>query len=108
MTIESRTSEIDIVKPGGFKPNAPLFLFQNTGNTYVFINGRVLVPGESWGIDNSVGLQMGLAFGKDIMVKETTTYQIRFGTVNIDPGGFYGAVITPKCTLIRTEFVLIK
>ena len=109
MKILSRTTEEEILKPGYYKPMTALFQFVNAGNTAIYINNRELLPGETWGIDNTMFLAAGLMAGKEVTVQEVTEYLIRFGTTVVDPGvGVLGNVVTPIVKLIRTEYQIYK
>lgn len=103
--IESRTSYRTFSKAAIVKPEAPLFLFKNVGNTDVFINNDRLEPGGVFGLDNSTFLAIGFLMGKAVEVKEMTDYSIHFGATVTDGGtGLYGNVPSPVCLLITVEY----
>lgn len=86
-------------------PAAPTFFFENTGNTAMYVNNKLLQPGDRFGVDHSTFLATFMAMGKQVEVDERTSYNIRFGVTVIDGGtGIWGNVPTPVGEMVTVQY----
>jgi len=113
LKIETRTSNAVIRKNGRYRPASAEFFFRNSGNTMVYINDMPIPPGDVFGrsVDTIIG--MAAVAGKDIDIKETTEYEVRFSDDVAE--GYETAFNGPStpvplklCVLVTTEYKIFK
>ena len=102
--IQSRTHFEPIRGNGPVKPRSPLWQFYNNGNTNCFINGKILGPGENFGLDNSLPVLMGMVQDVDVELEETTEFQVVFGNTIVDDSLDPNGNVIPTLILITTEY----
>ena len=107
MLVQSKTNFLPIKKDGFYKPNTPLFIFFNDGNTIIYINDRAFFPGETFGLDNSMFVALGAIHGIDITVQEITDFFLRFDNAITDDVLNVGEIVK-SCVLITTEYNISK
>lgn len=85
------------------RPNAPLFIFRNDGNSMVIINENYrLFPGEHFGVDHTPLVIQGLTGVNKFAVEEETDFSLKFENVVVDLSR--GSLLIQQVTLITTKY----